>query len=35
MYKTGKLINGNLYLKTLIGNWISLKKLVQEAGKAL
>lgn len=28
MYRTGRLINGKLFLKTLSGDWISLQMLI-------
>ncbi|AET62150.1 hypothetical protein GMA19_01528 [Paenibacillus polymyxa E681] len=35
MYKNGRLINGKLYLKTIAGNWISLRFLAQADRKAM
>jgi hypothetical protein len=35
MYKTGKLMDGKLYLKTITGNWISLKMLAQADRKTV
>ncbi len=35
MYKTGKLMDGKLYLKTIDGNWINLKMLAQADRKAV
>lgn len=29
MYRTGRLIDGKLFLKTLKGDWISLQKLIE------
>ncbi len=29
MYRTGRLINGKLFLKTLAGDWISLQMLIE------
>ncbi|TKH46755.1 hypothetical protein C1I60_00990 [Paenibacillus terrae] len=31
MYRTGRLINGKLFLKTLSGDWISLQMLIKPA----
>ncbi|MEC0180663.1 hypothetical protein P4H61_04020 [Paenibacillus peoriae] len=35
MYKTGKLMDGKLYLKTIDGSWINLKMLAQADRKTV